>query len=94
MRSVLAALGAAVLLVLFAAGCGGIDKGKLEDAIKSQTNDQFEEAQRPERVASVSCVKTSDDLHFRCDLEQANGSTLFVVRAECTNNGSCRWRRA
>ena len=52
MRSLVLLLPVAVLLVLFGAGCGGIDKGKLESAIKSQTNTQLERAGRSERVSS------------------------------------------
>ena len=41
MRWPAATFAAAGFLVLFGAGCGGIDTGKLESAIKSQTNDQL-----------------------------------------------------
>jgi hypothetical protein len=94
MRSGLAALAVATLLVLVGAGCGGIDQGKLESAIKSQTNDQLEKAGRSQRVSSVSCAKSGDSYHFTCDLEQEDGSTLLSVRASCTKDGTCRWRRA
>jgi hypothetical protein len=93
MRSALAILALGVFLVLVGAGCGGIDKGKLESAIKSQTNDQLERAGRSERVSSVSCVKTTDSYHYTCDLENGAGTTLLTVKASCTNGGTCRWRR-
>ena len=93
MRSAVAAVAAGLLLVLVGAGCGGIDKGKLESAIKSQTNDQLKRGGSKERVASVSCAKTTDDLHFTCTLLRDDGSTLLRVRADCTSNGTCRWRR-
>jgi hypothetical protein len=90
---VVPALAVAAFLVLFAAACGGIDKGKLESAIKSQTNDQLAHAHRSERVSSVSCTKTSDAYHYTCDLDQAGGTTLLTVKATCTKDGTCRWRR-
>ena len=88
MRSLVLLLPVAVLLVLFGAGCGGIDKGKLESAIKSQTNTQLERAGRSERV---SCVKTSDSYHYTCDLENDAGTTFLTVKATCTTKGTCRW---
>ena len=91
MRSLLLLLPVAVLLVLFGAGCGGIDKGKLESAIKSQTNAQLEKAGRSERVSTVSCVKTSDSYHYTCDLENDAGTTFLTVKATCTTKGTCRW---
>ena len=94
MRSGIAALAVAALLVLVGAGCGGIDQGKLESAIKSQTNDQLQNAGRSERVSSVSCSKSGDSYHFTCDLEQADGSTLLTVRASCDKKGTCKWRKA
>jgi hypothetical protein len=94
MRSVLTALAAGLFLVLVGAGCGGIDENKLESAIKSQTNEQLERAGRPESVSSVSCSKTRDAYHFTCDLLRVDGSTLLTVRANCTKDGTCRWRRA
>ena len=93
MRSALAALALGAFLVLVGAGCGGIDKGKLESAIKSQTNDQLERAGRSERVSSVSCVKTTDSYHYTCDLANDAGTTILAVKASCTNGGTCRWRR-
>jgi hypothetical protein len=94
MRSVLAALVVGAVLVLVGAGCGGIDQGKLESAIETQTNEQLQEAGRAERVSSVSCAKAGDDYHFTCDLKRANGSTLLTVKADCTKDGTCRWRTA
>jgi hypothetical protein len=94
MRSVLAALMVGALLVLVGVGCGGIDQGKLESAIESQTNEQLQEAGRSERVSSVSCAKAGDDYHFTCALKRDNGSTLLTVKADCTKGGTCRWRRA
>ena len=91
MRSLVLLLPVAVLLVLFGAGCGGIDKGKLESAIKSQTNTQLEKAGRSERVSTVSCVKTSDSYHYTCDLENDAGTTFLTVEATCTTKGTCRW---
>jgi hypothetical protein len=90
-RSLVLLLPVAVLLVLFGAGCGGIDKGKLESAIKSQTNTQLERAGRSERVSTVSCVKTSDSYHYTCDLENDAGTTFLTVKATCTTKGTCRW---
>jgi hypothetical protein len=84
----------ATVLLLAGAGCGGIDKGKLESAIKSQTNDQLKKTGSKEIVSSVSCAKKGDDYHFTCDLLRDNGSTLLTVRANCTKDGTCRWRRA
>ena len=91
MRSLVLLLPVAVLLVLFGAGCGGIDKGKLESAIKSQTNTQLERAGRSERVSTVSCVKTSDSYHYTCELENDAGTTFLRVKATCTTKGTCRW---
>ena len=91
MRSLVLLLPVAVLLVLFGAGCGGIDKGKLESAIKSQTNTQLEKAGRSERVSTVSCVKTSVSYHYTCDLENDAGTTFLTVKATCTTKGTCRW---
>ncbi len=93
MRSALAALALGVVLVLVGAGCGGIDKGKLESAIKDQTNTQLERAGRSERVSSVSCVKTTDGLHYTCELENGAGTTLLTVQASCTKGGRCSWGR-
>jgi hypothetical protein len=93
-RSVLPVLAVAAFLVVFAAGCGGIDKGKLESAIKSQTNDQLKKAHSPETVSSVSCAKTSDAYHYTCDMKRDNGTTFLTVKATCTKDGTCRWRRA
>jgi hypothetical protein len=93
MRSGLAAVAVGAFLMLAGAGCGGIDQGKLESAIKSQTNDQLEKAGRSESVSSVSCSKNGDGYHFTCDLEQDDGSTLFTVTATCTKDGTCRWRK-
>jgi hypothetical protein len=90
-RTLVLLLPVAVLLVLFGAGCGGIDKGKLESAIKSQTNMQLERAGRSERVSTVSCVKTSDSYHYTCDLENDAGTTFLTVKATCTTKGTCRW---
>jgi hypothetical protein len=90
-RSLLLVLPVAAILVLFGAGCGGIDKGKLESAIKSQTNTQLENAGRPERVSTVSCVKTSDSYHYTCDLKNDAGKTVLTVKAICTKDGTCRW---
>ena len=67
MRSALAALALGVVLVLVGAGCGGIDTGKLESAIKDQTNTQLDRAGRSERVSTVSCVKTTDGFHYTSD---------------------------
>ena len=94
MRSVLAALAVGLALVLLGVGCGGIDEGKLESAIESQTNDQLKKAGSKERVANVSCSKTEDAYHFTCDLLRDDGSLLLTVRANCTKDGTCRWRRA
>ena len=94
MRSVLAALVVGAALVLVGAGCGGIDKGKLESAIESQTNDQLEKAGRSQRVSSVSCAKAGDAYHFTCELKGDNGATLLTVKADCTKDGTCRWRKA
>jgi hypothetical protein len=93
-RTLLPALVVGGLLVLVGAGCGGIDKGKLESAIKSQTNDQLKNAHSSETVSSVSCAKTSDAYHYTCVLKRDNGSTLLTVKATCTKDGTCRWRRA
>ncbi len=93
MRSLLLVLPVAVVLVLFGAGCGGIDTGKLESAIRSQTNTQLERADRSERVSTVSCVKTSDSYHYTCDLENDAGTTFLTVKATCTTKGTCRWGR-
>ena len=93
MRSVLAALGVALFLVLVGAGCGGIDKGKLESAIKSQTNDQLKKSGSSQTVSSVSCAKSGDKYHFNCDLKKEDGSTLLKVRASCTKDGTCKWSR-
>jgi hypothetical protein len=92
-RSILAALAVGALLVFVAAGCGGIDKGKLESAIKDQTNTQLERAGRSERVADVSCAKTSDSYHYTCDLKNDAGTTILTVKATCTNDGTCKWGR-
>jgi predicted secreted protein len=94
MRWLAATVAAAGFLVLFGAGCGGIDKGKLESAIQSQTNDQLEKARRSERVATVSCAKSGDAYHYDCDLQNAGGTTFLSVRATCTKGGTCRWKPA
>ena len=94
MRSLVAVGAVSGFLVLFGAGCGGIDKGKLESAIKSQTNDQLEKAGRSERVSSVSCAKSGDAYHFDCDLMNDSGTAILKVRANCTKGGTCRWRPA
>ena len=67
MRSLVLLLPVAVLLVLFGAGCGGIDKGKLESAIKSQTNTQLGEG-RPLRAGVDRLVREDErqlPLHVR-----------------------------
>ena len=87
MRWLAATVAAAGFLVLFGAGCGGIDTGKLESAIKSQTNDQLDKAGRSERVATVSCEKSGD-------LSNGGGKTFLRVRATCTKSGTCRWKPA
>ena len=94
MRPWLAVLSLAGFLVLFGTGCGGIDKGKLESAIKAQTNVQLEHAGRTERVSNVSCAKTTDSYHYTCDLENSGGSKFMTVKASCTTGGTCRWRRS
>jgi hypothetical protein len=94
MRWVAATVAAAGFLVLFGAGCGGIDKGKLESAIQTQTNVQLRKAGRSERVASVACAKSGDAYHYDCDLRNASGRTFLKVRATCTNGGTCRWKPA
>jgi hypothetical protein len=93
-RSVLAVLAVGVLLVLVGAGCGGIDKGKLESAIKSQTNDQLKANGQPESVSSVSCDKAGDSYHYTCKLLKDDGSTFLTVSASCTKGGTCSWKRA
>ena len=93
MRSALAALALGVILVVFGAGCGGIDTGKLESAIKDRTNTQLERAGRSERVSTVSCHKTTDAYHFTCDLDNDAGTTLLVVEVRCTKGGTCKWGR-
>jgi hypothetical protein len=93
-RTLLLVLPVAAFLVLIAAGCGGIDKGKLESAIKSQTNDQLEKAGESARVSTVDCTKRGDSYHYDCDLQDANGKTLLRVRARCTTGGTCKWRRS
>jgi hypothetical protein len=82
-----------VFLLLVGAGCGGIDKGKLESAIKSQTNDQLKAAGRAASVSSVSCAKADDAYRFRCTLLRSDGSTVLTVRASCTKEGRCEWKR-
>jgi hypothetical protein len=93
MRSALVALGVGVVLVLLGAGCGGIDTGKLESAIKDRTNTQLGRAGRSERVSTASCVKTTDAYHFTCDLDNSAGTTLLVVEVRCTKGGTCKWSR-
>jgi hypothetical protein len=92
MRWVAATVAAAGFLVLFGAGCGGIDKGKLESAIQSQTNVQLRKAGRSERVTSVSCAKGGDAYHYDCDLHNESGATVLSVRAACTKGGTCKWK--
>jgi len=94
MRSALAAAVVGAVLVFVAAGCGGIDKGKLESAIKSQTNDQLKASGSSATVSDVSCAKAGDAYHFTCDLKKDDGSTLLTVKASCTKDGTCKWRRA
>jgi hypothetical protein len=89
-----AAAFAAVATVLVLAGCGGIDQGKLESAIKDQANRQAKAAGQGEPVASVHCAKQQDSYHFLCNLESSSGKTLIQVRATCTKDGHCKWRRA
>jgi hypothetical protein len=91
--SFLASAAVAVLLVFVVAGCGGIDKGKLESAIKSQTNDQYKASGSNITVSDVSCAKTSDAYHFTCTLTKEDGSTVLTVKATCTHGGTCRWTR-
>jgi len=93
MRSTLAPFALGLVLVVFGAGCGGIDEGKLESAIKDRTNQQLERAGRSERVATASCVKTTDAYHFTCDLDNDAGTTLLVVEVRCTKGGTCKWGR-
>jgi len=93
MRSALTALALGVVLVIFGAGCGGIDQGKLESAIKDRTNTQLEQAGRSERVSTASCATTSDAYHFTCDLDNAAGTTLLVVQVRCSKSGTCKWGR-
>lgn len=81
----------AVLAVFVVAGCGGIDRGKLESAIKSQTNDQYKAAGRNVTVATVDCVKQGDQYHYTCTLKKDDGSTVLQVKATCTHGGTCRW---
>jgi hypothetical protein len=92
MRWVVATAVVAGVLVLFGAGCGGIDKGKLESAIESQTNAQLKKAGRTERVSTVACAKSGDAYNFDCDLADAGGKTFLRVRATCTKGGTCRWK--
>ena len=94
MRSLAPAVALAALIVLFLTGCGGIDKGKLESAIESQTNAQLKKAGRSERVSSVSCTKTTDSYHYTCVLKRESGSDFLTVKANCTKGGTCRWRPA
>ncbi len=94
MRWAVATAAVAGVLVLFGAGCGGIDKGKLESAIESQTNAQLKKAGRAERVSTVACTKSGDAYRFDCDLADAGGKTFLRVRATCTKGGTCRWKPA
>ena len=93
MRSALVMLVLGVLLVLVGAGCGGIDQGKLESAIKDQTNKQLESHGESERVSSVSCKKVTDAYHFACVLKNDAGTTLMSVEASCNKAGTCKWGR-
>jgi hypothetical protein len=93
-RSLAPAVALLALLVLILTGCGGIDRGKLESAIESQTNVQLKKAGRSERVSSVSCAKTTDSYHYRCVLKNDSGSGFLTVKANCTKGGTCRWRPA
>jgi hypothetical protein len=77
--------------VLVVAGCGGIDKGKLESAIKSQTDDQIKSSGLT--VKTVHCTKTTDDYHFNCLITASDKSTLSVT-ASCDHDGNCKWKRA
>jgi hypothetical protein len=92
--SIVAAAPIAIFLVLVAAGCGGIDKGKLESAIKSQTNKQLAAHGSSITVSSVHCSKAQDSRHFNCAVKNSD-ATSFNVFATCTKSGSyCTWKRA
>jgi hypothetical protein len=75
-----------------AAGCGGgggIDKGKLEGAMKRGL-----EARSPQQsITGVTCTKKGDAYHFDCTAAVEDGSLLYLT-AECNSRegGSCEWR--
>jgi hypothetical protein len=89
--SLLAAAPLVAAGVLVVAGCGGIDKGKLESAIKSQTNDQIKSSGLT--VKTVKCTKTTDQYHYNCLITASDKSTLNVT-ATCDHDGNCKWKRS
>jgi hypothetical protein len=84
---VLAAL--AIGLLLAGCGGGGIDKGKLEDAMKDNLNARLV----TKSILGVNCEKRGDSYHFDCTATADDGSLIYL-RATCNSSkgGSCGWR--
>lgn len=86
-----------VLLTVALAGCGGfggadkIDKGKLQDGIRSDANLQL--AGTGASVTSVQCVEDSDSFHFSCLVSESDGSTAnMAATCDKSGGGTCVWR--
>jgi hypothetical protein len=78
----------AIVFALVVLACG-IDKGKLESAIKDESNKQL--AGQSIKVTSVSCVRDGDDLHYSC-LVIASDNSRLIMKATCDDSGQCVWR--
>jgi hypothetical protein len=87
-RALLVLAAAAIALVLTGCG-GGIDKGKLEDAMKDDLNTKL----LTKSILGVTCEERGDSYHFDCTAAAEDG-TLIYLRATCNSSqgGSCSWR--
>lgn len=88
LRNFLSILVLVPVLALALAACGGsgIDKGALQDMIKSRTNLQL--LGTGTRVVSVTCA---GDGPFSCVALLNDGEQAFFT-ATCGSDGVCAWR--
>jgi hypothetical protein len=79
-----------VALLVGIAGCGGgIDKGKLEDAMTNDLKERFP----TESIIGVHCDQRGDAYHFDCTGSTESGKLIYL-RANCdkSQGGTCTWR--
>lgn len=86
MRNLLSILVLVPVLALAACGGSGINKGELENTIKSRTNLQL--LGTGTRVVSVTCA---GDGPYSCVALLDDGEQAFFT-ATCGSDGVCAWR--